>query len=79
VVGLGAMGARIARRLLDAGHEVTVWNRDATKAEPLAGAGAQRAGSPAETARDVEAVIVLVTGPEALAAVTEGEDRKSVV
>jgi 3-hydroxyisobutyrate dehydrogenase-like beta-hydroxyacid dehydrogenase len=27
VVGLGAMGSRIARRLLDAGHELTVWNR----------------------------------------------------
>jgi 3-hydroxyisobutyrate dehydrogenase-like beta-hydroxyacid dehydrogenase len=74
VVGLGAMGARIARRLLGAGHEVTVWNRDATKAEPLAAAGARRADSPAETARDADAVIVMVTGPEALAAVTEGGD-----
>ena len=73
VVGLGAMGTRIARRLLDAGHEVTVWNRDATKAEPVAAAGAQRADSPAETANDAEAVIVMVTGPEALAAVTEGD------
>jgi 3-hydroxyisobutyrate dehydrogenase-like beta-hydroxyacid dehydrogenase len=74
VVGLGAMGARIARRLLGAGHEVTVWNRDATKAEPLAAAGSRRADSPAETARDADAVIVMVTGPEALAAVTEGAD-----
>ena len=74
VVGLGAMGARIARRLLGAGHEVTVWNRDATKAEPLAAAGARRADSPAEPARDADAVIVMVTGPEALAAVTEGAD-----
>lgn len=74
IVGLGAMGARIARRLLDAGHEVTVWNRDATKAEPLAAAGARRADTPAETGREAEAVIVMVTGPEALAAVTEGDD-----
>ena len=74
VVGLGAMGARIARRLLDAGHEVTVWNRAATKAEPLVAAGARRADSPAGTAHDAEAVVVMVTGPEALAAVTEGDD-----
>lgn len=74
VVGLGAMGSRIARRLLDAGHEVTVWNRDASKGKPLAAVGARLAASPAETAREAEAVIVMVTGPEALAAVTEGDD-----
>jgi 3-hydroxyisobutyrate dehydrogenase-like beta-hydroxyacid dehydrogenase len=74
VVGLGAMGSRMARRLLDAEHEVTVWNRDASKSEPLVAAGARRAASPADTARGVEAVVVMVTGPEALAAVTEGDD-----
>ena len=43
VVGLGGMGSRIARRLLDAGHELTVWNRTAAKAEAL---GAPVAASP---------------------------------
>ena len=38
VVGLGAMGSRIARRLLDAGHTVLVWNRTAARAEEIAGA-----------------------------------------
>jgi 3-hydroxyisobutyrate dehydrogenase len=74
VVGLGAMGGRVARRLLDNGHEVTVWNRDASKAEPLVAAGARGAAVPAETARGAEVVIVMVTGPDALAAVTEGAD-----
>ncbi len=73
-VGLGAMGSRMARRLLDAGHELAVWNRDASKAEPLAAAGARRADSPADAAGGAEAVVVMVTGPEALAAVTEGAD-----
>ena len=41
------MGERIARRLLDAGHELVVWNRTATRAEPLAGLGATVAGTPA--------------------------------
>jgi 3-hydroxyisobutyrate dehydrogenase-like beta-hydroxyacid dehydrogenase len=74
VVGLGAMGSRTARRLLDAGHELIVWNRDASKATPLVAAGARRADSPAGTAAGAEAVIVMVTGPDALAAVTEGGD-----
>ena len=37
--GLGAMGAGIARRLLDAGYDVVGWNRTKEKAEPLIGAG----------------------------------------
>jgi 3-hydroxyisobutyrate dehydrogenase len=74
VVGLGAMGSRIARRFLDTGHELTVWNRDAAKAEPLVAAGASAAQTPAEAARQAEAVVTMVADPEALAAVTEGPD-----
>ena len=74
VVGLGAMGSRIARRFLDAGHELTVWNRDAAKAEPLVAAGASTAQTPADAARQAEAVVTMVADPEALAAVTEGPD-----
>jgi 3-hydroxyisobutyrate dehydrogenase-like beta-hydroxyacid dehydrogenase len=72
VVGLGAMGSRMARRFLEHGHELTVWNRDATKAEPLLGAGAWAAATPAEAARRAEAVVTMVADPQALAAVTEG-------
>jgi 3-hydroxyisobutyrate dehydrogenase-like beta-hydroxyacid dehydrogenase len=72
VVGLGAMGSRIARRLLERGHDVIVWNRDRAKAEPLAASGAAAADSPAGAARSAEAVITMVTDPEALEAVTEG-------
>jgi 3-hydroxyisobutyrate dehydrogenase-like beta-hydroxyacid dehydrogenase len=74
VVGLGAMGSRIARRLADAGHELVVWNRDPGKAEPLLTAGAVVAASPAEVARRVEAVITMVADPPALAEVTEGPE-----
>lgn len=72
VVGLGGMGSRIAQGLLDAGHEVVVWNRDAAKAEPLTERGAAAAVSPAEAARRSEAVITMVADPEALRQVTEG-------
>jgi 3-hydroxyisobutyrate dehydrogenase/2-hydroxy-3-oxopropionate reductase len=74
VIGLGGMGSRIARRLLDAGHELTVWNRDPAKAEPLAAAGAATARSPAEAAAQAEAVVTMVSDPAALFAVTEGSD-----
>jgi 3-hydroxyisobutyrate dehydrogenase-like beta-hydroxyacid dehydrogenase len=48
VLGLGAMGAALARALLAAGHPTTVWNRTATRAAPLADQGAAVAGSPGE-------------------------------
>src|SRR5436190_1089801 len=74
VVGLGAMGSRIARRLSDAGHELVVWNRDPAKAEPLATAGAVAAASPADVARRVEVAITMVADPRALVDVTEGQE-----
>jgi 3-hydroxyisobutyrate dehydrogenase-like beta-hydroxyacid dehydrogenase len=66
------MGSRMARRLLERGHEVVVWNRDGAKATPLADAGAGVAGTPAEAAASSEAVITMVADPAALQAVTEG-------
>ena len=73
VVGLGAMGSRIARRLLEAGHEVVVWNRTAEKAAPLVAAGAVAAPTPAAAAERAEAVLTMVADPAALRDVTEGE------
>jgi 3-hydroxyisobutyrate dehydrogenase-like beta-hydroxyacid dehydrogenase len=74
VVGLGAMGSRIAKRLLARGHAVVVWNRDRAKAGAIAEAGAVVAESPADAALGAEAVITMVTDPEALEAVTNGRD-----
>jgi 3-hydroxyisobutyrate dehydrogenase-like beta-hydroxyacid dehydrogenase len=74
VVGLGGMGARIARRLLDAGHEVVVWNRSPDKAKPLMELGAVVAESPADATRRAEAVITMVADPQALKDVTEGPE-----
>jgi 3-hydroxyisobutyrate dehydrogenase len=69
VVGLGAMGSRIAARLLEGGHEVIVWNRSAEKAAPLAERGATLAESPADAAQHADAVITMVTDPAALESV----------
>jgi 3-hydroxyisobutyrate dehydrogenase-like beta-hydroxyacid dehydrogenase len=73
-VGLGVMGTAITRRLLDAGHTVTVWNRTREKAEPLLEAGARSADSPREVAEQSEVVFTMVTNTAAVQAVTEGPD-----
>ena len=72
VVGLGAMGSRIARRLLESGHRVVVWNRTPATMAPLVELGATAAASPADAARGAEAAITLVADPTALTEVTEG-------
>jgi 3-hydroxyisobutyrate dehydrogenase/2-hydroxy-3-oxopropionate reductase len=74
VIGLGAMGSRIAMRLLDAHHSVIVWNRTPGRAEQLVGRGAVAATNPADAARRAEVVITMVSDPQALRDVTEGED-----
>lgn len=47
-IGLGAMGAGMARRLVDAGHEVVVWNRSDWRVRELVSAGARAAANPSE-------------------------------
>lgn len=72
VAGLGAMGANIAARLIEVGHDLTVWNRTPEKTKPLAEAGAKVAGSPAEVAAACEAVITILTDGAAIDAVYNG-------
>lgn len=69
VLGLGAMGQRMAARLLDAGYALTVWNRSAAAAEPLAARGATVAATPADAARGAALVLSMLTDDEASAAV----------
>ena len=73
VIGLGAMGAPIAHRLLGHGFQVTVWNRSPQRAAALHKAGAAVGASPAEAVHGADAVIVMVADPQALLAVTDGE------
>lgn len=71
-LGLGAMGTRMAGRLLDHGHDLVVWNRSPDKRRGLVERGARPASSPAEASADAEAVLTMLADPEALRAVTEG-------
>lgn len=61
VLGTGLMGQPIARRLVDAGFDVTVWNRSPEKILPLLAAGAKAAENPAGAARGADAVITMLT------------------
>jgi 3-hydroxyisobutyrate dehydrogenase len=72
VAGLGRMGSAIAARLMEVGHEVTVWNRSGDKVKPLAAAGAKVAANPAELATEVEVIVTILTNRDAIAAVYEG-------
>ncbi len=73
-VGLGVMGGRIAKRLLDAGYEVAGTNRTRAKADRLVAAGMRWADTPREVAASSEVVITMVTDAIALRAVTDGPD-----
>jgi 3-hydroxyisobutyrate dehydrogenase-like beta-hydroxyacid dehydrogenase len=73
-VGLGVMGGRIAKRLLDAGHAVTGHNRTRAKAEWLLAQGMGWAGSPRAVAAASEVTFSMVTGTQALRAVSDGPD-----
>src|SRR5439155_16800115 len=71
-LGLGQMGAPMATRLLQAGHELTVWNRTPDRAKPLAAGGATVAGSPAEAVAGAAFAITMLATPEALQEVVLG-------
>ena len=73
-LGLGQMGTPLAIRLLEAGHDLTVWNRTPARAQPLRDAGASVADTPAEAGRAADVAITMVTDPEALERVVFGPD-----
>ena len=70
VAGIGKMGAAIAARLMEVGHEVTVWNRTPDKAKAVS--GATMAATPAELAQQSEAIITILTDGSAIEAVYNG-------
>jgi 3-hydroxyisobutyrate dehydrogenase-like beta-hydroxyacid dehydrogenase len=73
-IGLGAMGSRIAARLLDAGHHMYGTNRTAAKAEPLIERGLIWLDTPREVTAAADIVISMVTDDDALDAIADGPD-----
>ena len=68
-IGLGAMGGRIASRLIDAGHTVVGHNRTRSKAQWLIDKGLRWADAPRDVARAADVVIVMVTDSASLESV----------
>jgi 3-hydroxyisobutyrate dehydrogenase len=73
-LGLGTMGAGMTGRLLDAGFPLTVWNRNPSRAEPLAQRGASVAATPREAAAGADVVIAMVADDGASRLVWTGAD-----
>jgi len=72
VVGLGLMGAAIARRIEGAGHELFVWNRSPGPPDEYVSRGATLLESPAAALQLAEVAITMVADPAAVEAVTFG-------
>ena len=73
-VGLGKMGVGMASRLLQAGHQLSVYNRTASKAETLVAGGARLAASPKEACQGVSAVFCMVADDAASRAMWLGPE-----
>ncbi len=71
-LGAGVMGAPMARNVRAAGHQVTIWNRTAAKAEPLAEHGLRVAGSAAEAAEGCDLLVTMLADVDAVVASLNG-------
>lgn len=85
-IGTGLMGAPMSARLLAAGHDLTVWNRTASKAQPLVDKGAHLADGPADLASRADIVFMCLTDTAAVEAavfgpggVAEGARRDAIL
>ncbi|MGY4503148.1 3-hydroxyisobutyrate dehydrogenase-like beta-hydroxyacid dehydrogenase [Bradyrhizobium sp. GM24.11] len=73
-LGLGLMGTPMTRRLLKAGHDVSIWNRTEGKVTPLVAAGAKRAGTPRDLLANCDIVFMCVTDAAAVEEVIFGPE-----
>ncbi len=73
-IGLGAMGGRVAKRLLDAGHTVTGYNRTKSKAQWLLDAGMHWGESPRVVTETADVVFSMVTNTAAMQEIVNGHN-----
>ena len=74
ILGLGTMGAGMAKNLLSTGFPVTVYNRTRARAEPLAASGARIAESPAQAAENADVIVSMLSDEAASRAAWTGDD-----
>src|SRR3954454_2155411 len=65
-LGLGRMGVAMARHVVDAGHELHVWNRTPGRADELVAAGAVESKTVADAVSDAEVVVLMLFGPDSV-------------
>ena len=73
-IGLGSMGLPMARNLLDAGHELTVYNRTRNRADELGQVGLRVAASPREAAGSADFLITMLSDDTAVESVMFGDE-----
>ncbi|MCW5875834.1 MAG: NAD(P)-dependent oxidoreductase [Anaerolineales bacterium] len=73
-IGLGVMGGRMVKRLLDAGHTVTGYNRTRSKAEELLSVGMYWAATPRAAAEVADITLSIVSDTKALREIAEGPE-----
>jgi 3-hydroxyisobutyrate dehydrogenase len=74
ILGLGTMGAGMAKNLLTAGFTVAAYNRTRARAEPLAAVGARIGATPADAAHDADVIITMLADENASRATWTGND-----
>lgn len=73
-LGLGIMGSRMAARLVNAGLDVTVWNRDKSKCIDVVKLGAKTKSTPKEVSAETDIIFAMVSDPQASLDVCFGEE-----
>jgi 3-hydroxyisobutyrate dehydrogenase-like beta-hydroxyacid dehydrogenase len=73
-IGTGLMGRGMARNLIRKGHSVRLYNRTRAKAEEVAQAGGEVAGSPAEATAGADVIVTMLSDPEAVCQVMDGSN-----
>lgn len=76
-IGLGKMGRPMALNLIEAGHEVTLYNRTRSRAEEVAERGGRVADTPAAAASGAEVVVTMLSDDAAVEAVVLGKNGVS--
>ena len=74
IIGTGMLGSAVAKRLLDSGYKIAVYNRAIKKAEPLAALGATILQTPKDLAKSSDIIITIVKDASAVTEVAFGKD-----
>lgn len=78
-LGLGRMGVLMARHVLEAGHDLTVWNRTPGRADELVAAGAVEAESPRAAVADADVAVLTLFGPDSVREVLPQAAREGLL